>query len=149
VDAEIFDPAVRRHIYTNFLMQQKPPTVAESAEYFNVTAAEMEVCYQRLADSHIVVLEPDTTEIRFANPFSAVPTRFKVNAKGHSWWGTCAWDALGVLAALRANGQVVSSCPDCEEPIVLKVENGGVVGNNEVIHFAVPARKWWDDILFT
>ena len=149
MNAETFDPAIRRYIYNTFLMQQRPPTVAESAEYFNVTTDEMEAAYQRLADAHIVVLQPGKTEIQFANPFSAVPTRFKVNAKGHSWWGTCAWDALGVLAALRANGEIVSSCPDCDEPIVLNGENGSVTGNGEVIHFAVPARKWWDDIFFT
>jgi len=149
LDTNTFEPAVRRHIYNTFVMQQRPPTIAEAVDYFNVTTDEMEAIYQRLADGHILVLQPGKTEIQFANPFCAVPTRFKVNAKGHSWWATCAWDALGILAALRANGEVVSSCPDCDEPIVLKVENGNVVGNQEVMHFSVPASQWWDDIFFT
>ena len=149
MEANTFDPAVRRYIYNNFIMQQRPPTIAESVDYFNVTTEEIEASYQRLADGHIVVLEPGKTEIRFANPFSTVPTRFKVNAKGHSWWAACVWDALGILAALRVDGEVVSSCPDCDEPLVLKVKNGSVMGNQEVIHFAVPANKWWDDIFFT
>ena len=146
---QTFDQAVRRFVYAHFVKQEKPPTAAETAVALNAPANEVEAAYQRLHDGHVLVLEPDSIAIRFAQPFCAVPTRFKVQARGYSWWGTCAWDALGIPAALHADAKIISSCPDCEEEIVLTVKNGQVKGAREIIHFAVPANRWWDDIFFT
>jgi hypothetical protein len=123
--------------------------VAETAAALRASVVAVETSYQRLHQAHILVLEPDQTAIRFAQPFCAVPTPFRVRAKGQTWWGTCAWDALGIPAALHADADIVSTCPDCQEQIVLKVENGELFGANEMIHFAVPANQWWDDIFFT
>jgi Alkylmercury lyase len=49
-----------------------------------------------------------------ANPFSAVPTAYRVHAVGRWWYGNCAWDAVGICAALHVDGSIESSCPDCE-----------------------------------
>jgi Alkylmercury lyase len=55
------------------------------------------------------VLKPATNELRMANPFSAVPTAYRVHAAGQWWYGNCAWDALGICAALRTDGRVETS----------------------------------------
>ena len=146
---DVLDQTVRRYVYDHFVEQQRPPSVAETAKALDVSAKSVEVAYQRLHEGRVLVLEPDSTEIRFAEPFCAVPTRYRVHAQGHSWWGTCAWDALGIPAALQADAEIIATCPDCEETIVLKVKNGEVVGADEIIHFAVPAKQWWDDIFYT
>jgi len=144
-----FDQTVRRYVYDHFVQQQRPPTVAETAAALQVSNDEAEAAYQRLHQGHVVVLEPDKTEIRFAMPFCAVPTAFRVHAKGHAWWGTCAWDALGIAAALHADAKIITACADCGESIILKVENGELANTGGVIHFALPAKQWWDDIFFT
>ena len=146
---QVFDQIVRRYVYTHFVEQERPPTAIETAAALNTSINEVKAAYKRLHNGHVLVLEPDNNAIRFAEPFCAVPTNFRVHAQGHSWWGTCAWDALGISAALHADAKIISSCPDCGEEIILKLENGQVNGSNEIIHFAVPANRWWDDIFFT
>ncbi len=148
-NTEKLDQTVRRYVYGHFVDQQRPPTVAETAAGVQVPAKAVEASYQRLHEARVLVLEPGKPEIRFAEPFCAIPTRYRVHAQGKAWWGTCAWDALGIPAALHSNAEIVSSCPDCETLLTLKVEAGQVVGANEVIHFAVPANQWWADIFFT
>ena len=67
------------------------------------------------------MLDPITNEIRMAIPFSAVPTAYRVQAAGRWWYGNCAWDAIGICAALHADGRIETSCPDCGESIAVEV----------------------------
>jgi hypothetical protein len=84
------------------------------------------------------VLNPATDEIRMANPFSAVPTAYRVEAAGRRWYANCAWDALGVLGALAVDGRVESSCPDCGEPYAVHVRDRVVDGST--CSFTVSSR---------
>lgn len=145
----VSDPTIRSYVYSHFVHKQSAPTAAEAAQALEVSPAEIEAAYRRLDAAHLLVLEPGTTVIRWAQPFCATPTPFRVYAQERAWWGTCAWDALGIAAALGGEARVVSTCPDCHEPLTLTVKEGQVSGQAEVIHFAVPARRWWDDIFFT
>jgi len=143
------DRAVRLHVYRHFVDHQRPPTAAETAAALQLSGADVEAAYERLARNHVLVLEPGGGAIRMAMPFSAVPTRFRVSASGRTWWANCAWDALGIPAMLGVDATVFTSCPDCDQPIMLPVESGEVRGGGELIHFVVPAAQWWDDIAFT
>ena len=103
-----------------------------------------------LDDAHALVLDPGTDEIRMLNPFSAVETPHRVEAGGRSWFANCAWDALGIPAALHRDGLIDSECADCGEPLELEVRDGRLVRGGELlVHILVPARHWWDDIVFT
>jgi hypothetical protein len=148
VDA--FDLDVRRHVYFSVVANGRPPTVSESALAFGLTEPELVDAYGRLHDAHALVLFPGSTEIWMANPFCFAPTPHRVNAGGRTWTGTCAWDSLGIPGALHGDGSVETACACCEEPLSLVVENGELVeGVDVLVHFLVPARRWWDDIGFT
>ena len=103
----------------------------------------------RLHERRLVVLEPDRPEIRMAIPFSAVPTPYRVEAGGRSWFANCAWHAYGILAALGVDGHISSSCPDCGEPIEIDVVDRRPQPADDLFHVLVPARSWWEDIVFT
>jgi Alkylmercury lyase len=105
--------------------------------------------WRRLHDAHALVLEPHRAELRMVNPFSAVPTAHRVHAAGHWWYGNCAWDAFGICAALRSDGRIESSCPDCGEPIAVEVRAERPDDESLLFHCLVPAAHWWDDIVFT
>jgi hypothetical protein len=144
------DLRIRNHAYASFVRDGNAQTPAETAAALGVGREEAEAAYRRLHDAHALVLEPGTTEIRMLNPFSAVETPHRVRAAGRSWFANCAWDALGIPAALRTDGRVESECPDCGERLELEVRDGELVRGAELlVHFVVPARQWWDDIAFT
>ncbi len=148
-DTNQIDHAVRRYVYSYFVDYEQPPTVAQTAVALAHSEVTISQAIQRLYDAHVLVLEPDSFTVRFAEPFCAVPTGFRVHTAEHAYWGTCAWDALGIPAALHTEAEIVTTCLDCDEALVLRVENGELQHNNEFIHFAVPAKQWWIDIFFT
>jgi len=105
--------------------------------------------WRQLHEAHALVLNPATAEIRMANPFSAVPTAYRVRADGRWWYANCAWDAFGVLSALKVDGRIESSCPDCGEPYSIEVVEQSAGRSDLLFHCLVPAAHWWDDIVFT
>jgi Alkylmercury lyase len=144
------DLGIRNHVYASFTRDGSAPTAADTAAALGIAEEEAAAAYRRLHDAHALVLHSGSAVIRMLNPFSAVETPHRVEAGGRSWFANCAWDALGIPAALHADGRVRSSCPDCGDPVELEVRDGRLVRGAELlVHFVVPARRWWDDIGFT
>ncbi len=132
------DLALRNRIYRRFTDEGRAPTRAEIGD---------DEALQRLHDAHALVLGADG-EILMANPFSAVPTAYRVEAAGRAWYANCAWDAFGIPAALHEDGHVSTTCGDCGEPIEVELRRGPEPADL-VFHVVVPAARWWDDIVFT
>jgi hypothetical protein len=144
------DLRIRNHVYASFVGTGSAPAPADAASALGLREDEVADAYRRLHDAHALVLEPGGTRIRMLNPFSAVETPHRVEAGGREWFGNCAWDALGIPGALHTDGSVRSACPDCGEPLELEVRDGELRRGSELlVHFVVPARRWWDDIAFT
>jgi Alkylmercury lyase len=143
------DLALRRLTYQLFADGGRAPTADEVAAAAGSTRHDVEAGWRRLHDAHAVVLNPATAELRMANPFSAVPTAYRVHARGRWWYANCAWDAFGVCAALHVDGRIETSCPDCGEPIAVDVRGERASDDGLLFHCLVPAAHWWDDIVFT
>ena len=147
---DAFDLDVRRHVYFSVVANGRPPTTAETAAAFDASEPEIAAAYLRLHDAHALVLFPDTLDVWMANPFCFAPTVHRVDAGGRVWTGTCAWDSLGIPAALHSDGRIRSACACCGEPVALAVRDGELVDGEELlVHILLPARRWWDDIGFT
>jgi hypothetical protein len=143
------DDAVRVHLYERFVEDGRPPAVAETAAALGLEEAEAAEAYRRLEEAHVIVLAPGTTNVLMANPLSAVPTPFPVETERGSFFGNCIWDALGTIAMLGRSGRVETTCPDCREPLVFTVRDGELEPVDAVVHYAVPAARWWEDIGFS
>ena len=137
------DLELRRLTYSKLVELGRPPLAAE-VDYGNVVEG-----WRELHDAHALVLDPATDEILMANPFSAVATPYRVQADGRSWYANCAWDAFGICAALHADGEIEATCPDCGEALTIEVRDQQPSDTALLWHCLVPARHWWDDIVFT
>ena len=142
------DVRTRRATYRRFVELGRAPTAAEVGQSIGLDAAEVRASWRRLHDAHALVLDEDG-EIRMANPFAARPTDFRVEAGGRSWYANCAWDAFGIGAALHLDCEFDTHCPDCAEPLHVRVRDGEPDDPTLVFHVLVPAAKWWNDIGFT
>ncbi len=107
---------------------------------------------RELHDRHMLVLDDRPHrrgEIRMALPFATEPTDFRVTTDSGAWWANCAWDSLAMLAALHSDGRIESIWSDTRAPFHLTVTNGQLDSTDGYISFALPASRWWDDIVFT
>jgi hypothetical protein len=145
-----FDTAVKLNIYETIARTTQAPTSAEVAKAVSTSPQEAEAAFERLHQKTLLVPEPGhPSRIRMAPPFSGVETAFRVKVQGNVYYANCAWDALGIAAALQADAIIEASDGYSGEPMLLEVRNGQPVPQACVIHFAVPAAQWWEDILYT
>jgi DNA-binding transcriptional MocR family regulator len=150
--ADDFKSRVRVRLYELFVNSGRCPSKAELAADLGCARTEVANAFSELAIVHMLVLQPGG-EVLMANPLSAVPTPFVVETTGsagtRSWYGNCIWDALGVIAMLHSDGRVLASCGCCGESMTVSVRDGEVACDPPgIVHFALPARQWWDDIVF-
>ncbi|HJQ49970.1 MAG TPA: organomercurial lyase [Gaiellaceae bacterium] len=138
------DLELRRRTYAFFVEHGRAPSAGELG-----APAEVLEGWRRLHAEHALVLNPAADELRMLNPFSAVPTAYRVHARGRWWYGNCAWDAFGICAALQTDGRIETSCPDCGEALAVEVRTGRPDDESLLFHCLVPAAHWWDDIVFT
>jgi hypothetical protein len=135
------DLALRNRVYALLVELGRAPT-------FDEIGAD-EAALRRLHEHHALVLEPAGRELRMLNPFSAVPTPYRVQADGREWHGNCVWDAFGIPAALGVDGHVSATCADCSAQVEIDLVDGHPEPTDFLAHFLVPAHSWWDDIVFT
>jgi hypothetical protein len=145
---DLFDENLRQHIYRFLVREGKAPTVPQIASGLHSPRSKIKAALQRLAQTHAFVLQGNG-ELWRAAPFSAVPTAFPVRVGKHSWYGNCIWDALGIPAMLHKDARLDASCGCCNYEMVLEVKAGKLQFPKGIIHIAVPARHWYEDIVFT
>jgi alkylmercury lyase-like protein len=136
-------------VYEHFAAAGVRPTVGDVAARVGVPVSEAREIFGRLRAQRVLVLEPDGESIRMAPPFSGVPTQHRVTSAGVTYHANCAWDALGIPAALHRPATVHSRCEQSLEPMELKVTDAGPEASDWLFHCVVPASQWWDDIVFT
>jgi hypothetical protein len=142
------DLDLRNATYRQFIERGRAPTATEIAALLGVGEDAVRAGWARLHDAHALVLD-DQGGIRMANPFSAVPTDFVVEAGGRSWFANCGWDAFGIGAALRLDSEITTHCADCGDELQIHVRDGQPNDADLVFHVLVPAAQWWNDIGFT
>ena len=143
------DVRVKLAIYNHFAETGQPPEVADVARRSGDRPGAVLGAFQSLRAQRLLLLEPDGTTIRMAPPFSGVPTQHRVEAGGIDYFANCAWDALGIPAALHETARVRSRCEHSHEPLDLGVGREGPESSDWLFHCLVPAARWWDDLVFT
>jgi hypothetical protein len=144
-----FDLQVRYQIYRLFADNCTAPSYQQVANLLNAENENARVSFHKLHERHMIFLESNTDSIRMANPFSAIPTRFKVTSGNKQWWANCAWDSVGIAAALKIDVQIKASYPDTQGTVDLQVNYGMVDGKKHIVYFPLPCRQWYDDLIFT
>lgn len=146
---EAFDTDVRLELYREFVRTAQAPSIDNLAEKMQAPADDVRAALERLAAAKAIVLQPESREILMANPLCAVPTPFRVRTQDQSYFASCVWDAVGVIAMLQSNAELETSCGCCGEAMTIGVRGGYAVRTHGIIHFAIPAKRWWENIVFS
>jgi alkylmercury lyase-like protein len=147
--SEAFTREVRLFEFGQAADTARVPQPHEIAAALGRPQSEVEEALRQLAAGKVLILAPNDGNIWAANPFCAVPSPFRVETRGKTYWGICIWDALGIVATLGADAVIRAACGDCSEPMLLEIKGGALTRSEGVIHFAVPAHRWWDNIGYT
>ena len=165
---------IRTYVYGHFAAATAAPSAAEVAAHFGLSLARAEAVLRALHDRHALFLEPGTTTIRMANPFSAVATSYRVTAGGRVYRANCAWDCFGVVAALGASEATIDApCAATGQALRIDVAGGALLYDGRpvvegapadgppiadglpiadgppIAHFLVPFAHWYDDLVHT
>ena len=144
-----FDDKVKVAVYEATAESGSIPSLNAVAENVGAIPEAVKQAYARLRSNRLLLLEPDGVTIRMAPPFSGVPTQHQVTVDGIDYYANCAWDALGIPAALHRPGLVHSRCEESYEPLHLPIDVNGPERSPWLFHCLVPAAHWWDDLVFT
>jgi hypothetical protein len=140
---------IRAFIYQHFVETAHPPRIAETASHFALPHEQAVAAYEELQRRHAIFLSPGTHDIQMAWPFSGVETPFKVHVNNKIYFANCAWDSLGVPAALHADAEIEAVCAQSGDPIRVNITGQQVSGSQALVHFLVPFQTWYDDLPFT
>lgn len=144
---DAFERQVRATVIQTLRDTGEAPSAAEMGETLRVDASRVSAALHALAEEHRLVLVPGTDAVMMAHPFSGVASDFLVTIGECTWFANCVWDGLSILALL-GDGTLGTHSPATGAPITLAARHG-VVAGDAVVHFPVPARRFWDDIVFT
>jgi hypothetical protein len=143
------DSELRLAVYELIFQTGHVPLVNEIATARRIDEAAVRQGLRRLAAVHAFVVD-DKDEIVMAHPFSALETPYTVAGDTLRFRANCAWDALAIPAMLKINARVAARCHcACADPIALAFDQGVLHPVDAVVHFAVPPRRFYDNITFT
>jgi hypothetical protein len=149
--ASIAPDALRVFVYDTLIESGRAPDARAIGAHFGVSADDARQALRAQRIGKTLLTHPETGEIWMAGPFSAVPTSYRVLAGRTSWWANCAWDMLGIPVIVGQRVEVQATCTDCGDPFRTTVEprTGPAPDAEWIVHFLVPASRWYDDIGFT
>lgn len=139
----------RHFVYAFWAEHGHAPSVQDAARELRIEIEQARALYGELNARHALTLMPGTHVIRMANPFSGVPTGFRVKVGAKSYYANCAWDSFGVPAALHADARVEAFCSQTQEPLSFSLRGGEIGGDAAIAYFRVPFARWYDDLVFT
>jgi hypothetical protein len=144
------DPAALRvFVYQSLIAPAHMPMASDVAAHFGVTRDEAIEAIRGADIGKTLLPDPRTGEIWMAGPFSTRPTAYQVTAEDRRWWANCAWDMLGVAALVGESVGISARCTDCGDVIAFQLAPNDDTVPNAVVHFLLPARRWYEDIGFT
>lgn len=138
----------RAAIYAHFAATGQAPQPTEIAATLGMRTEAVVNLYRELHARHAILLDADRTTIRMANPFSGVPTGFRVTVGSTHYWANCVWDALGIPAALHQDAAITVEDPAGGAALALQRSGDQVVGEG-LVHFLLPFCRWYDDLVET
>lgn len=143
--------AVRAAVFQTFAEEGRAPSPGELATLVHADVGEVRGALEELHALHALVLAPAGDAIRMAHPFSAAPMGFVLRGSGDRlWWGGCAWDSFGIVAAVGERLDIATTCPECHAELhyaASPTEPPTGAGEGVVVRVPSPAREWWDDVV--
>ena len=128
-------PRVRTAAFRHILATGRPAPVTSLAAATGTGEGEI-----RAAAGHLLAAGRARLDghgnVTAAAGLSVTPTRHRIQTRHGSRWTNCAYDGLGILGALAADGAITSSSPLTGQQIRVPFSNGHPGGSGAVLFLA-------------
>ncbi len=114
---------VRRAAFRQLLATVAPVDIPTLAADTDLTPDKVESSLAILAANGAVTRHP-TGPVLAAGGLSATPARHQLRLGGRQFWTWCAFDGIGIPAALDVDATLDTRCPHCGQPIQVAIEAG-------------------------
>ena len=141
--------ALRVFVYDRIIDGGSVPSSNDIAQRFGVTADDARAELASLKIGKTVLVDPTSGEIWMAGPFSRTETAYRVRGGAQAWWANCAWDMFGIATLVNTTVRASTRCLDCGKTLEMDCDPHHPPQTDWVVHFQVPAARWYDDIGFT
>jgi hypothetical protein len=146
---ELTDARLRLFIYDWLIAHGSAPSSEQIGEAFSESAGSIRARMAALKIGKTVLVHPRTGEIWMAGPFAAESSEYRLTDGTTTWFANCAWDMYGVAVIIGRALDAVGPCVDCGETLAVRCDPQRPPTEEGVVHFLLPARRWYDDIGFT
>src|SRR6266849_572267 len=146
---------VRKYIFEHFEEYTIAPVLEQIMGKFRLDRASAFKVLVDLQSARHIALLTGTQRILMAFPFSSIVTPFRVRVSGKEkeYFANCAWDAVAIHVTLGKEQWISSYCPHCSVDIKIHLKDQKPVSqqsdNQPLVYLALPASKWWENILLT
>ena len=143
---------MRKYIFDYFLENSSAPVLEQIMLKFKLDRAATLKSLADIESAHHIILVPGTQRILMAWPFSSIATPFRVRLDKDKteYFANCAWDAVAFHVMLQKEQSISSYCHHCAEEIDIRLrEQKRISPSNPLVYLALPAAKWWENILST
>jgi hypothetical protein len=139
--------SLRSILLYKILQSSEPVLISEIMLLADAAGVDVPTTIVSLKEKGLIALQDDGS-VTGLYPFSAVPTRHKVQLKdGRTVFAMCAIDSLGVAYEMEQNSIISSSCPHCDTHITIKLIDGEISliepTASRAIHVALSDYKDW------
>ena len=124
---------VRAVAFQLLLKTRGPVSIATLANELGPARNQVEAEVAQLDRQGLIRRSPGGDVVGSAG-LSVVPSRHELHIGDQRFWTWCAYDAVGILAALGASGRVLSASPLDGAPIEVRVR-GGLPEQSDVVLF--------------
>ena len=106
--------------------------MATLAAECDLTLHEVEAALADLVGAGTITRDPAGPVVA-AGGLSVVPARHRLQLDGQQFWTWCAFDGIGIPAALNVDALVETRCPTCGRALVVHVEAGRPPADSQVV----------------
>ena len=147
--APITHSSLHHRIFSHFIKVGNAPSIDDLAAGLDQPRGAVVEGLKALQEYHGVVLHPGSSEIWVIHPFSTAPTPFWVQGAKRAWWGNCAWCSLGIVALLKEDATITTTLGGETHQVSLRIEGGRLRDEGYLVHFPVPMKQAWDNVIYT
>jgi hypothetical protein len=139
-----------RDALTRFLVAtSREPSIADLAGATGLPPAGVRKSLMRLEAKRGLVLHPNRPRPWIVHPFSLSPTGCWVQGPERGWWAPCIYCAFGISLCVGQDVIVRTRHGGDADIVEYSVRAGRLEPTDDVFHFLTPARRWWDNVVFT